>query len=93
MSVAIVESECRVEEGKLVIVVQGANPEEVLGQEAKALAVKTAASYGYSRVGINSVSGSYPVDNNGVTYDDWNKQALERKIMAYRNDIRLMSGL
>jgi hypothetical protein len=89
----IVEKACRVEDGKLVIVVEGDNPEEVLSNTAKTLAMQKAASFGYPRVGINGQTGSFPVDKEGNTYDDWNDQSRRGLIAAYRNEIKLMGGL
>jgi len=93
MALKVIDSKCRVEDGKLVIVIEGTSPEEVLSAPAKTLALQKAASCGYPRLGINGHSGSYPVDENGVTYEDWNEQARKQAIKAYRNDIKLMSGL
>lgn len=93
MALQIVDNECRIEDGKLVIVVEGDGPESVLSNEAKQMAVAKAAACGYSRVGINGQSGSYPVDADGKTYDDWNDQARRGLIVGYRNDIKLMGGL
>lgn len=98
MSLQIVDKDCRIEDGKLVVVVQGADPEEVLSSTAKNLAIQKAASCGYPRVGINGQSGSYPVDPEGKTTDnagkeyDWNDMARAGLIAAYRNDIVLMGG-
>ena len=93
MSLKIVDNKCRIEDGKLVICVEGANPDEVLSMNAKHMALAKAASCGYPHVGINGHSGSFPVDGEGNTYDDWNEQSRLKKIAAYRNEIRLMSGL
>jgi hypothetical protein len=93
MSVRIIEKDCRVEDGKLIIVVEGENPEEVLSPTAKTMAIQKAASFGYPRVGFNGQTGSYPVDANGNTHDDWNDQARRGLIAAYRNEIKLMGGL
>lgn len=93
MSLRIVDSDCRLEDNKLVIVVEGAGPEEVLSQTAKTMAIQKAAACGYPRVGINGQSGSYPVDKDGKTYEDWNEQSRRGLIAAYRNEIKLMGGL
>lgn len=93
MSLRIIDKDCRVEDGKLVIVVEGKDPEEVLSPTAKNMALQKAASCGYPRVGINGQTGSYPVDADGNTYDDWNDQARRGLIKAYRNEIRLLGGL
>lgn len=93
MSLRVIDQDCRIEDGKLVIVVEGDNPEEVLSNEAKTIALQKAAACGYPRVGINGTSGSYPVDGEGNTYDDWNAMARENLIIAYRNEIKLMGGL
>lgn len=93
MSLRIIDKDCRVEDNKLVIVVEGENPEEVLSATAKTLALQKAASCGYQRVGINGQTGSFPVDANGNTYEDWNDMARRNTITAYRNEIRLMGGL
>lgn len=93
MSIRIIDKDCRIEDGKLVIVIEGANPEEVLSSTAKTMALQKAASCGYPRVGINKQSGSFPVDAAGATYEDWNEQARRGQISAYRNEIVLMGGL
>ena len=93
MALRIVEKDCRVQEGKLVIVVEGNDPEEVLSPNAKTLALQKATTFGYPRIGVNSQSGSYPVDSDGKTYEDWNEQSRLGKINAYRNDIFLMGGI
>ncbi len=93
MPVRVVDKDCRIEDGKLVIVVEGDNPEEVLGNDAKMMAIQKAGACGYPRVGINGTSGSYPVDANGESRDDWNELAKEGAIAAYRNEIKLMGGL
>jgi hypothetical protein len=89
----VIDKDCRIEDNKLVIVVEGDGPEQVLSNDAKVLAVNKAASCGYPRVGINGQSGSFPVDADGKSYEDWNEQARLGKIAAYRNEIRLMGGL
>jgi hypothetical protein len=93
MPLRVVDQECRIEEGKLVIVVEGENPEEVLSNEAKMMALQKAAACGYQRIGINGTSGSYPVDADGRQYEDWNEQAKAGLIAAYRNEIKLMGGI
>jgi hypothetical protein len=93
MSLRIVDKDCRIENGKLVIVIEGEGPEEVLSNTAKNLALQKAAACGYPRVGINGQSGSFPVDAEGKTYDDWNEQSKRGLIAAYRNEILLMGGL
>ncbi len=93
MALAVVDKDCRIEDGKLVIVIEGANPEEVLSIQAKSMAMAKAANCGYPRVGINGQSGSYPVDSDGKTYEDQNDQAKKGLIAGYRNEIRLMGGI
>jgi hypothetical protein len=93
MALSIIDKDCRIEDGKLVIVVQGDNPEEVLSNTAKSMALQKAAACGYPRIGINGQSGSFPVDADGKTYDDWNDQARRGLIVGYRNEIKLMGGL
>lgn len=95
MALKIVDNECRIEGGKLVVVVEGANPEEVLSSKAKQMALEKAAACGYQRVGLNGQTGSYPIDADGKTYDDneWNTVAMAGKIAGYRNEIKLMSGI
>lgn len=99
MSVKVVDQDCRVEDGKLIIVVEGLNPEQVLSNEAKQLAIAKATACGYSRVGINGQSGSFPVDAQGRTMDEngkeyeWNDMARNGLIAGYRNEIKLMGGL
>ena len=99
MSVKIIDEACRIEDGKLIIVVEGDNPEVVLSNEARKLAIEKAATFGYQRVGFNGQSGSYPVDVSGGTCDaagkeyDWNKMAKEDLIAGYRNEIKLLGGL
>jgi hypothetical protein len=93
MSIKIIDNACKIEDGKLVIVVEGPGPEEVLSANARSLAIQKAASCGYAHVGVNGQSGSYPVDSDGKTYEDVNEQARRGLISAYRNEIRLMGGL
>jgi hypothetical protein len=93
MPLRIIDNECRIEDGKLVIVIEGDNPEEVISNEGKMIALQKAAACGYPRVGINGTSGSYPVDDNGDQHDDWNQLARDGGIAAYRNEIKLMGGL
>lgn len=93
MSLKVIDKDCRVQENKLIIVVEGSNPGEVTSTEANHIAVSKAASLGYSRVGINNHSGSYPVDSEGNQYEDWNEQSRKGLISAYRNDIALMGGI
>ena len=93
MSVRVVEKDCCLREGKLVIVLEGANPEEVLSNEARSMAIKSAAAFGYPRVGINGQSGSFPVDDDGKAYEDWNEQSKLGLISAYRNEIYLIGGI
>ncbi len=89
----IIEDKCRVENGKLIVTVEGTDPSVVLSSEAKMLAIKKATQLGFPRIGINGQSGSYPVDKEGKSHDDWNDMALRNEIFAYRNDIVLMNGL
>ena len=94
MSLKIVPEACKIEpDSRLKIVIEGSGPEEVLSSEGKSLAVKHANACGYNNLGINGQSGSYPVDAEGKTYDDWNEQSRRNLIAAYRNEIFLMSGL
>jgi hypothetical protein len=93
MSLHIVDKDCRIEDGKLIIVVEGPGPEEVLSNTAKQMAIQKAAESGYVRIGINGQSGSFPVDADGKSYEDWNKQSKDGLIAAYRNEIKLMGGL
>ena len=99
MALQIVDKDCRIENGKLVVVVQGEGPEAVLSAAAKTMAIQKAASCGFPRIGINGQSGSYPVDVEGKTTDangkeyDWNEMARNKLIAAYRNEIVLMGGL
>jgi hypothetical protein len=93
LPIRIVDSACRLEDNKLVIVLEGSGPDEVLSPTAKTMAIQKAASCGYNRLGVNKQSGSYPVDADGKTWDDLNEQSKAGKIAAYRNDIVLMSGL
>lgn len=93
MSLQVVDKECRFENGKLIVVLEGKSPEEVISVDAKQLALEKAASCGYPRIGVNGQSGSYPVDKNGKCYDDWNDQSKRGLIAAYRNDVVLMGGL
>lgn len=83
-------------DGKIAIVLRGANPDEVSGTQAREMAIKEAAKYGFPRVGYNNCSGPYPVDKDGQTTDDPKeliKWARERRIVAYQNDQYLMQGL
>ncbi len=91
----VIDKECGIRDGKLFIVVEGANPEEVTGPNARELAIKKAATCGYQRVGVNNQTGSYPVDEDGKTPpdDQVNEWARSGKIVAYRNGIYLMGGL
>lgn len=93
MAVACVEDKCRVQDGKLVIVVEGDTPEAVNGPAARQLAIEKAAMFGYTRVGINGHSGSYPVDAEGNEPANWEQINFRGKIAKYRNDYKLMSGL
>jgi len=93
VSLSIVDGACKVEDGKLVIVVEGQKPDEVVSTAAKRMALAKAASMGYPNLGINGHSGSYPVDASGHSYDDWAEQSKLGKIAGYRNEIKLMSGL
>lgn len=93
MSISVIDSECRIEDGKLVIVVEGKSPEDVLGPNAKSAALQKAATLGYTRIGINGQSGSYPVDAEGKSYFDENAMAREGKINGYRNEIKLLNGI
>ena len=67
MAVRIVDDACRLEDGKIVIVIEGNNPEEVLSLQAKTLAQSKVAAAGHPRAGLNGQSGSYPVDTEGKT--------------------------
>lgn len=99
MSLRIIDDLCRIENGKLIVVMEGKLPDIVTSPQAKILAIKKAEQCGFSRIGINGQSGSYPVDKNGKTADstgkewDWNAMAINGEIAAYRNDIFLMNGL
>ena len=93
MALSVIEDKCRLDGGKIVIVVHGENPSEVLSSAAKSLAMTKAASLGYGRLGFNGHSGSYPVDAKGETHEDWNKQARDNQIAGYRNNITLMGGI
>ncbi len=96
MSDKVVDSACRVELGKLIVVIEGDNPAVVTSPTAKKLAVEKAASLGYRRMGINGLSGGYPVDKDGSTKDqsgneyDWNEMSKQGLIAKYRCDIKLM---
>ena len=93
MALKVIDNDCRVESGKLIIVIEGASPDVVLSNEAKNMALTKAAEFGYTRLGINGQSGSYPVDEYGKEHEDWNEMSKEGKIAAYRNEIKLMGGL
>jgi len=80
-------------EGKVVVTIEGADPEAVNSMEAKNLAIQQSAKCGYPHVGFNSTSGAYPVDENGETSEDQAKMAISKKIVAYRNDIALMQRI
>lgn len=91
MSLKVVDH--KLNNGKLIVTVEGANPEEVLSRPAQHAALKKAEELGYMRLSINGTSGSYPVDKRGETHDDWNSMSAEKKIAAYRNEIVLVQGL
>jgi len=91
MSLSVVDAFLR--EGKVIVTVEGSNPEEVATADAKRMAITKAASCGYPNVGYNATSGAYPVDKDGKTNEDWNKMAIEGCIVGYRNDIILMPRL
>lgn len=93
MALKVIEKECRVEDGRLTIVVEGDDPIEVTSADAKRLALSKAATFGYVNIGINNQSGSYPVDEQGNRHEDWYTQATTRKVAGYRNEIKLMAGL
>jgi len=97
----IVDDACCRKDGKLCIVIEGANPEEVISSAAKQLATEKAAACGYVHTGYNSHSGAYPLDGNGAACDTDEKLAElterlrkgETSIAAYRNDIFLIPRL
>lgn len=101
MALQTIDELCCRKGGKLHIVVQGANPEEVTSQGAKALAMEKAAQCGYVHTGYNGHSGSYPVDAEGNVYDTDEKMTElsnmlregKTSIGGYRNDIILMPRL
>ncbi len=85
--------EAKLKDGRVVVTVAGDNPEEVTSVEAKKLGMQKSAECGYQNVGFNSSSGSYPVDAQGITYDDWNSMVGDKKIAGYRNDLVFMQRL
>jgi hypothetical protein len=101
MALSTIDDLCCRKGGKLQIVVQGNDPEEVTSQSAKTLAMEKAAQCGYVHTGYNGHSGSYPVDEAGNVYDTDEKIAEltnlmregKARIAGYRNDIFLMPRL
>jgi hypothetical protein len=93
MSLRVINDDCCLVNGKLVVVVEGDNVEQVNGSTANMLAIEKAATLGYQHVGINGSSGAYPVDSEGNTYEDENEQARQGLINAYRRDIFLLGGI
>jgi len=97
MALKIIDDACCRREGKLCIVVEGANPEEVTSSAAKQMAAEKAATCGYVDTGFSSHSGAYPVDPTGKPYDTDEKMAAltdklrtgEVQTLTYRNDILL----
>jgi hypothetical protein len=53
-----------------IVIIASDSMEEVMGTEAKQLALKTASANGISRPGISGTATPYPVDENGETSDD-----------------------
>lgn len=92
MSLHVVNDKCCMQHGKILIVVEGDNVEEVTSVMSKKLAMEKAAELGFYRAGISNTSGAYPVDEEGKTYEDQNEQSLLGKIAAYRNDLYLLSA-
>lgn len=99
MALRIVDDKCLRKDGKLHICIEGKNPEEVISQQAKQMAMDKAATCGYVHTGYNGHSGAYPIDKDGVEYDTDEKIGeLTQKlrdgtvtISGYRNLIMLMS--
>ena len=52
------------------VTIAGDDMEEVMGTQARQLALKTAASQGISRPGISGSASPYPVDAEGKINDD-----------------------
>lgn len=99
MSLRIVDDKCVRKDGKLHICVAGPNPEVVISQQAKQLAMDKAAACGYVHTGFNGHSGAIPVDKDGNEFDTEDKmnaltdrlRAGEAVITGYHNYIQLMN--
>ncbi len=94
MALKIIDDDCRMKDGKYVVVVEGDNPEEVMSHKAKKLAINKAEASGYSKMGISGQSGSFPVtsDASATLVTDWTKFARDGKITGYRNEFKLSGG-
>lgn len=82
-----------IKEGKLSIPVVAGSASEVISAKARIAAIEAAAASGYGRMGFNSHSGAYPIDENYEGRDDPNELAKSGLIRGYRNDIALMGGI
>lgn len=89
MSVRIVNVETNDRQGTITVEADG--QEEVMGPDARAEALKAAASNGLQRPGISGSPSAYPVDAEGNTSDDL---IMGRgRVAAYRCDFPVTAGL
>lgn len=93
MSLKIVDNDCRMKDGKYVVVVEGDNPEEVMSFKAKRMAIGKAEAAGHTKLGISGQSGSYPVTSESDAIPtDWVALAKNKSITGYRNEFKLAGG-
>jgi hypothetical protein len=93
MAIKIIDDQCKMASTQALIVVEGANPDEVTTTAAKRAAIEKATELGISRAGVSGNGGAYPVDPEGNTIDLEGLKNGMPKGFLYRNDFTISSGL
>ena len=93
MALQIINDKCAVDAsaGIATVVIRGADHEELAQPGVTPMARRHAASLCLPRPGLDTTSGVYPVDANGVSDDD---VVFGRKpVAAYQRDFKIRQGL
>jgi hypothetical protein len=90
---SILAEKCAVDAsaGIATIVVRGDSHDDLAQASVRPMALQHAASLGLSRPGLDSTSGVYPVDENGVSDDD--VVFGRRPVAGYQQDFKIRGGL
>lgn len=90
---AVIKDECKGDTQEYQVVLQGETREEVLGMDAKQLALKTGASSGVSGAGISGSPEVYAIDSNGDRIKSPQQGPGDLPLAGFRAMYRITAGL